>query len=89
MVEHEHVECQSLLGSLSEYIDGEACDEVCAEIERHLKNCENCRVVVDTLRKTVSLYQVSADDSPAVPQDVRQRLYHCLNLDDFISREKS
>lgn len=86
MVEHEHVECQSLLGSLSDYIDGEACEEVCAEIDRHLAECENCRVVVDTLRKTISLYQVTPDDSAEVPEGVRQRLFHCLDLDEFLEK---
>lgn len=89
MVEHDHVECQHLLGSLSEYIDGEACDEVCAEIERHLSDCENCRVVVDTLRKTVSLYQVTGEDEPDLPGEVRERLFRCLNLDDFVKKGDS
>ena len=54
----EHT-CRHLLGSLSDYVDGEACADLCAEIERHLENCENCRIMVDSLRKTVLLYQAS------------------------------
>lgn len=81
MEEHN---CRYLLGSLSDYIDGDAAVEVCAEIERHLENCENCRIVVDSLRKTVYLYQATASETPAVPEDVRQRLYRCLDLDEFI-----
>jgi predicted anti-sigma-YlaC factor YlaD len=84
MEEHQ---CRHLLGSLSDYVDGEACDEVCDEIERHLQGCENCRIVVDSLRKTVSLYQTSAGDE-TLPSDVRERLFHCLNLDEFLKKEK-
>lgn len=81
-MEHEH--CRDLLGSLSEYVDGALQQEICAEIERHLQGCENCRVVVDSLRKTVSLYHQTR--SPAVmPGDVRDRLYRCLNLDEFLA----
>ncbi|MFM8319556.1 MAG: anti-sigma factor family protein [Chloroflexota bacterium] len=82
MEEHN---CRHLLGSLSEYVDGEACAEICAEIEQHLSSCENCRVVVDSLRKTVSLYQ--SEQEPGMPDAVRQRLFHCLNLDDFLEKK--
>ena len=79
----EKHECRHLLGSLSDYIDGKAEAQICAEIERHLEGCENCRVVVDSLRKTIILYQVQATQVH-VPQDVRQRLFHCLDLDEFL-----
>jgi predicted anti-sigma-YlaC factor YlaD len=82
----EHTHCHELLGSLSEYVDGALEQAVCAEIERHLQGCENCRIVIDSLRKTVYLYQVCAEQSPEVPADVRQRLYHCLDLDAFLEK---
>lgn len=80
--EHEH--CRYLLGSLSEYIDATLEGEICAEIERHLEECEDCRVVVDTLRKTVSIVHTTNSD-PTVPEDVRERLYKCLELDEFLA----
>jgi anti-sigma factor (TIGR02949 family) len=66
-------DCQHLLGELSEYVDGELRGELCAELERHLSDCENCRIVVDTLRKTIYLVHASAE-SESVPDDVRERL---------------
>lgn len=78
--------CRHLLGSLSDYVDGEACADICDEIERHLENCENCRIVVDSLRKTVLLYHETAE-TPDMPLDVRQRLFHCLNLDEFLEKK--
>lgn len=80
---HRHEECRQLLNSLSDYVDGDLQQELCDEIELHMKDCENCRIVVDTLSKTVSLYQTSADPA-IVPDDVRERLYHSLNLDEFL-----
>lgn len=77
--------CQYLLGSLSEYVDGELTGELCAELERHLAGCENCRIVVDTLRKTVYLVH-AANDQTDLPEDVRSRLYHCLDLDDYLKQ---
>jgi len=73
--------CRDLLASLSDYVDGELGEQLCLEIERHLAGCVDCRVVVDTLRKTIYLYQTSNDVT--VPPDVSQRLYRSLNLEDF------
>ncbi len=71
--------CHDLLGELSEYLDGEASAEVCAEIERHMAGCNQCRVVVDTLRKTISLYRTLPQ--PEFPAAARERLYKVLNLE--------
>jgi len=82
----DHESCRYLLDSLSDYVDGDLGDELCAEINRHLQGCENCRIVVDSLRKTVYLYHATTP-SPSVPDDIRQRLYHSLNLDEFLEQK--
>lgn len=81
----EHSHCRDLLDSLSDYIDGALEIELCAEIERHMEGCENCCIVVDSLRKTVTLYHQAAEP-PSMPEEVRQRLFHCLALDDFLAQ---
>lgn len=81
---HSHEECRKLLSSLSDYVDGDLQQELCDEIELHMKDCENCRIVIDTLRKTVSLYQTSSEPT-VVPDEVRQRLFHRLDLDEFLN----
>jgi len=81
----DHPNCQHLLGSLSDYIDGELGSTLCSEIEHHLQDCENCRIVVDSLRKTVYLYKVTAG-TPGMPNDVRERLYKRLDLNEFIEK---
>jgi anti-sigma factor RsiW len=75
-------ECQHLLGQLSDYVDGELEQTMCEEIEHHLADCQNCRVVVDTLSKTVALYQTQGQDP--LPGDVQERLYKVLNLESLI-----
>ncbi len=47
-----------------------------------MDECDNCRVVVDTLRKTVLLYH----DLPAepMPAEVEARLFRCLDLEAFV-----
>jgi len=83
---HNHEDCSHLLGSLSEYVDGNLEKMLCEEIERHVADCEDCRIVIDTLEKTVYLYHASAElNPPNVPNDVKERLYKRLDLDDFLS----
>ena len=85
--DHDYEDCSHLLNSLSEYIDGTLSDLLCEEIERHVAECEDCRVVIDTLKKTVYLYHTTAALAPpGVPDDVKMRLYKRLDLDDFLDR---
>jgi len=81
---HKHDEnCHVLLGSLCDYVDGCLSDELCQEIDRHLEDCQDCRIVVDTLNKTIFLYQKCAEDEQ-VPGEVRERLFRALNIDDYL-----
>ena len=75
--------CRHLLDSLSEYIDGELNQSICDEIDRHLEDCDNCRIVVNTLEKTVYLYHETAPQRD-LPVDVKKRLYIKLELEDFL-----
>jgi len=77
-VEHDHVNCQELLGQLSDYVDGELEAALCSELEAHLTDCPDCRIMVDTVRKTITLYHTQAADS--LPSDVQDRLYRVLEL---------
>ena len=80
MSEHVHTQkCGDMLGSLSDYLDGELSDCLCAEIEHHLKACGDCRVMVDTLRKTIVLYRELGHHD--VPGDAKARLYAVLHID--------
>jgi anti-sigma factor RsiW len=80
---HDHGECRKLLKDLSDYVDGDLDETLCLEIERHMDDCDNCRVVVDTLRKTVLLYH-NLPPEP-MPAPVEARLFRSLNLDAFVS----
>ena len=81
MSDHSHENCKALLGSLSEYIDGELPTDLCAQLEKHIEGCDNCRIVLNTTRRTIDLVQVSSEEN--VPDDVRERLFKRLNLDEF------
>jgi anti-sigma factor (TIGR02949 family) len=84
MTESTHSNCKSLLGSLSDYVDGELGAELCREIEKHIAECEDCRIVVDTTRKTVDLVHASNYPKAGLPDEVRDRLFKRLNLADYL-----
>jgi anti-sigma factor (TIGR02949 family) len=82
MIEHEN--CQNMLTFLSDFVDGELNQDLCLQIETHLSQCPDCSIVVDTLKKTIYLYQKSSISSEKVPDDVRERLFRCLHLEEFM-----
>ncbi len=70
------MKCKDVIRELSDYLDGDLAREVVAEVERHMQHCEDCRLVVDTTRKTISLY---CNQQPApLPDEVHDRLHQAL-----------
>jgi anti-sigma factor RsiW len=70
------VNCQVVIRELCSYLDGELEPAALAEIERHLSRCKDCRLVVDTTRKTIEIF-CNAEPVP-LPSDVRTRLHEAL-----------
>lgn len=79
---HNHSECKRLLGTLSLYLDGEAEEALCTDIERHMAECPTCRIVLDTLSRTIKLYQEHGHAT--LPGGARRRLYAALHLEDYL-----
>lgn len=72
--------CKDLLKHFSAFVDGEASEALCADIERHLAICPECQIVLDTLRRTISLYHDL--ETPVVPESVRRKLLMRFTLPD-------
>ena len=51
------MKCDELIRYLSEYIDKELDEDLREEARRHLAECNNCRVTLDTTQKTILLYR--------------------------------
>lgn len=75
----ENHSCDSLLQSLSEFIDGTLNPNLCKDLEEHLATCKNCQVVYNTTLKTIDLYRIE-EACDELPGEVRQRLFKRLNL---------
>jgi anti-sigma factor RsiW len=60
----------------SNYIDGDLDPVVIQELERHLANCRECRLVVDQTKKTIRLF---CDSEPvSLPADLQAKLHAAL-----------
>ena len=70
------MKCEELLAMLNEYVDGEIDPSVCREFEQHMAGCNPCRVVVDNVRKTITLYK--AGQPYELPLAFQERLHAVL-----------
>jgi len=69
-------ECNKYIQDIADYIDGEADESLCHELEKHLEGCDNCRIMVDTLRQTVVLCRDGRRET--LPTELQSKLN--LNL---------
>jgi hypothetical protein len=67
-------------------MDGELPPELCAELEQHMNECENCSIVFNTMHKTIDLYR-QPDPNDPLPDDIKSRLYHRLHLEDYLVKK--
>ncbi|NOX63259.1 MAG: hypothetical protein GXP42_15140 [Chloroflexi bacterium] len=84
-VRHSSENCVEVLSQLNDYVDGELDLALCKDLEQHLAECDDCRVVLDTLEKTVLLVQQLHQAEPELPKEVESRLFAVLKLDDYLS----
>jgi anti-sigma factor RsiW len=70
------MKCEELLKVLSDYVDGDVDPSICQQFEEHLADCDPCQVVVDNIRKTITLYR--GGEPYRLPEEFHQRLCHVL-----------
>lgn len=68
--------CKNVIREISNYIDGELEASALAELERHLQECTDCRLVVDQTKLTVEVFCDA--DMVELPVDVKSRLHEAL-----------
>ena len=71
------MECNELIEQLSEFLDPDARAQLCREIEQHLAHCQNCKLYVDSVKKTIVIAQSSA--APVIPIAVSDQLQAALS----------
>ena len=71
MTEPNRVDCSTVLGGISAYLDGELDSTACDVIEQHCGTCASCASVVKGLRDTIGLCRGAA--AAPIPESVLQR----------------
>lgn len=79
-------DCDSVLNQLSDFIDDDAREELCQAILEHLSRCSDCRVKVDTVKKTIVLYQGSGRDTTELPMRASAQLTAALQREYAVKR---
>ena len=72
------MDCNEVMDQLSEYLDEDARAELCRVIEEHMAGCPHCRVYVDSVKKTIVLYQADSDRKIELPVRVQDSLNQVL-----------
>lgn len=49
--------CKETLAALSDYFDGDLDPELRRALQKHLADCNPCRLVVDNVRQTITVYK--------------------------------
>jgi anti-sigma factor RsiW len=71
-------DCQARLALLSEYVEGLLDAHACAQLEAHLADCPDCRIVVNSLTNTIELYR--RIPRVCLSDDADERLFRALQL---------
>ncbi len=72
----KRIQCDEVLEQLSDYIDEETRAELCEAIQEHLSRCRDCQLMVDSVKKTIILYQNGS--SIEIPTSATARLSAAL-----------
>ncbi len=68
--------CLDYINELNDYLDGEIDSSLCAEIEAHIGECNNCRIMVDTMKQTVKLCREGKEEK--LPASLENKLNNML-----------
>jgi predicted anti-sigma-YlaC factor YlaD len=72
----KEVSCKTLLAELCDFLDGGLDANTVHEIEVHMNHCQDCRLLVDTTRKTIEIF-CNTEPLP-LPEGIRNRLHEAL-----------
>jgi anti-sigma factor RsiW len=68
--------CTDFLSQLTDYFDGQISPELLEEVRTHTASCHHCEVVLDTTRKTISVYR--DNELYELSTELRERLHTAI-----------
>jgi anti-sigma factor RsiW len=68
--------CTDFLSQLTDYFDGHISPQLLEEVRAHTASCHHCEVVLDTTRKTISVYR--DNELYELSTELRERLHTAI-----------
>ena len=68
--------CKDFLNGLNDFLDHTADPETHAHLTKHVNECPNCWVIVDTTKRTLQVYK--GVEPQQLPEDLHTRLMKAL-----------
>jgi len=68
--------CGEMLRLLGDYVDGEIDPALCREFEAHLAGCNPCQMVIENVRRTITLYR--SGEVFELPPEFSEKLHRAL-----------
>ncbi len=70
---------KKIIDELCNYLGQDLNHPMCKELLQHVQECPECRIYIDTIKMTVSLYRQKHESKP-VPEKVTEQLFKKLNI---------
>lgn len=77
MTKHDHG--KEMLKKIQEQLGRDVDAAVIKDVARHMEECPDCRIYVDSVQQTVKIYRVTETEQ-TIPDDVSERLFKVLKL---------
>lgn len=69
--------CKDFLNELSEYLDDSLETELREKLHKHVSECPNCWVILDTTQRTIKVYK--GLEPQTIPTELHTRLMDAIN----------
>ena len=68
--------CHDYIDNLNDFLDGELDAALCEDITKHIGECKNCRIMVDSMKMTVTLCREGKEEQ--LPKALEAKLNNLL-----------
>ncbi len=77
--------CKAMFAELSNYLDEQLDDSLCKELERHLDDCEACKVFLSSLQATIEQCRTAPAECPSRKKALRLRNQLLRNYEEALA----
>lgn len=72
------MKCKEAYLHICDNLDADLDSDKCREVRKHLASCPDCTALLDSVKKTVSLYKKAPN--PEVPSAAHKRLFKTIEI---------